>query len=316
MSLDVVCWNEKRGGSNETRAGAGTYPNYMIPVWKQRMFDRANNLTEAGIQEFLEAAGAGLAYRLVAYQGCRIIGLLSNLEREKYGNELRDRLARHGALETVTRAMGAHMVCPRVLAMGCIALQAMADGHREHSDTVIALGGAEVLPDFHTFFDSKLCDGSGTRRCHTRQYRSYATVQCDLAPCHPLPSHRRCQHISRFSQQRRRRWIPPCMYVLSLSICRRSLTLEDTAGSILGSPAPGNDGPKACRVLHGSSRLPILHGGRRTAVGGCRRRRRPFCYNVCVLGVIRRSADLRVRLMAPPSKAVSERRAVCGVGGG
>ena len=172
LSLDIVGWS----GSNETSAGAGagTYPNYMIPVWKQRMFDRANNLTEAGIQEFLEAAGAGLAYRLVAYQGCRIIGLLSNLEREKYGNELRDRLARHGALETVTRAMGAHMVCPRVLAMGCIALQAMADGHREHSDTVIALGGAEVLPDLHTFFDSKPYDGSGTRRCHTRRDRSYA----------------------------------------------------------------------------------------------------------------------------------------------
>ena len=28
----------------------------------------------------------------------------------RYGNELRDRLARHGALETVTRAMGAHLV--------------------------------------------------------------------------------------------------------------------------------------------------------------------------------------------------------------
>ncbi len=133
---------------NGTGAGAeakGAYPNFMVPVWKQTMFDRANNLTEAGIKEFLEAASAGLAYRLVAYQGCRIIGLLSNLEREKYGNELRDRLARHGALETVTRAMGAHLVSPRVLAMGCIAIQAMADGHREHSETVIALGGAEVF---------------------------------------------------------------------------------------------------------------------------------------------------------------------------
>ena len=48
--------------------------------------------------------------RLIAFQGCRIIGLLSNFERDKYGNELRDRLARHGALETVTRAMGAHLV--------------------------------------------------------------------------------------------------------------------------------------------------------------------------------------------------------------
>ena len=74
------------------------------------MFDRANNLTESGIQEFLQAASAGLAYRLVAYQGCRIIGVLSNLEREKYGDELRDRLARHGALETITKAMGAHLV--------------------------------------------------------------------------------------------------------------------------------------------------------------------------------------------------------------
>jgi hypothetical protein len=55
----------------------------MIPVWKQRMFDRANNLTEAGISEFLEAASAGHKYKLVAYQGCRIIGILSNLEREK-----------------------------------------------------------------------------------------------------------------------------------------------------------------------------------------------------------------------------------------
>ena len=61
----------------------GRYPNYMIPVWKQRMFDRANNLTEAGISEFLEAASAGHKYKLVAYQGCRIIGILSNLEREK-----------------------------------------------------------------------------------------------------------------------------------------------------------------------------------------------------------------------------------------
>ena len=61
----------------------GRYPNYMIPVWKQRMFDRANNLTEAGISEFLESASAGHKYKLVAYQGCRIIGILSNLEREK-----------------------------------------------------------------------------------------------------------------------------------------------------------------------------------------------------------------------------------------
>lgn len=96
-------------GVNATVAD-GRYPNLMIPVWKQRMFDRANNLTESGIQEFLQAASAGLAYRLVAYQGCRIIGVLSNLEREKYGDELRDRLARHGALETITKAMGAHLV--------------------------------------------------------------------------------------------------------------------------------------------------------------------------------------------------------------
>ena len=65
------------------RPADGRYPNYMIPVWKQRMFDRANNLTEAGISEFLEAASAGHKYKLVAYQGCRIIGILSNLEREK-----------------------------------------------------------------------------------------------------------------------------------------------------------------------------------------------------------------------------------------
>jgi len=59
--------------------------------------------------------------RLIAFQGCRIIGLLSNFERDKYGNELRDRLARHGALETVTRAMGAHLVCVlRVCVCVCV----------------------------------------------------------------------------------------------------------------------------------------------------------------------------------------------------
>ena len=44
-------------------AADGSYPNYMIPVWKQRMFDRANNLTESGIQEFVQAAAAGHKYR-------------------------------------------------------------------------------------------------------------------------------------------------------------------------------------------------------------------------------------------------------------
>ena len=70
-------------GSTPVTPADGRYPNYMIPVWKQRTFDRANNLTEAGISEFLEAASAGHKYKLVACQGCRIIGILSNLEREK-----------------------------------------------------------------------------------------------------------------------------------------------------------------------------------------------------------------------------------------
>ena len=153
------------GRSNATAAD-GQYPNFMVPVWKQRMFDRANNLTEAGIQEFLQAASAGLAYRqlarelalacgrmhstrphthththslslthactharththahrLVAYQGCRIIGVLSNLEREKYGDELRERLARHGALQTITAAMGAHMVSLCVCVCVCVSV--------------------------------------------------------------------------------------------------------------------------------------------------------------------------------------------------
>ena len=62
------------------------------------------------------------AHRLVAYQGCRIIGVLSNLEREKYGDELRERLARHGALQTITAAMGAHMVSLCVCVCVCVSV--------------------------------------------------------------------------------------------------------------------------------------------------------------------------------------------------
>jgi hypothetical protein len=49
-------------------ATESSYPNYMIPVWKSRMFARADNLTEPGILEFLTATNDGLAYKLIAYQ--------------------------------------------------------------------------------------------------------------------------------------------------------------------------------------------------------------------------------------------------------
>ena len=53
---------------NSPNATDSSYPNYMIPVWKTRMFAHADNLTEPGIFEFLTATNDGLAYKLIAYQ--------------------------------------------------------------------------------------------------------------------------------------------------------------------------------------------------------------------------------------------------------
>eukprot|EP00960_Hanusia_phi_P075000 768357-Hanusia_phi.AAC.1 len=123
----------------------GKYPNYMIPVWKERMIAHANNLTEEGIQIFLDSMRTGHKYKLVAYQGCRIIGLLANFDRDKYGNEIRERVANLGGITATTMAMGSHMVSAQVQSMGCFAIQALVDGHKNHTHQVIELGAVDVV---------------------------------------------------------------------------------------------------------------------------------------------------------------------------
>mmetsp|Transcript_34965 Transcript_34965/g.109313 ORF Transcript_34965/g.109313 Transcript_34965/m.109313 type:complete len:276 (+) Transcript_34965:211-1038(+) len=146
FAVSVSC-DEQEGSGNHTTSPVadGTYPNYMVPVWKDKMIAHANNLTEDGISIFLDCMRTGYKYRLVAFQGCRIVGLLANFDRAKYGDEIRERVAKLGGIAATTMAMGSHMVSAKVQSMGCFAIQALADGHRKHTHEAINLGAVDVV---------------------------------------------------------------------------------------------------------------------------------------------------------------------------
>ncbi len=57
-------------------------PNYMIPIWKQRLYDTGNNGSYAELVSTFDEGGPESV--LVAYQGCKIINVLSNHKREVF----------------------------------------------------------------------------------------------------------------------------------------------------------------------------------------------------------------------------------------
>ena len=55
-------------------------PNYMIPVWKEKLYEAGNNESYQKLIDVLNEGGPHSV--LVAYQGCRIINVLSHYKRE------------------------------------------------------------------------------------------------------------------------------------------------------------------------------------------------------------------------------------------
>lgn len=127
------------GGQCESGAGKATSRDDRIPGWKTAMFEGANN---GSLHLVVDTMKAGAEHsRLVAFQGCRIVTLLAQLE----GGAKRDDLCVLGAIPAVTSAMGAHKPSAKVQAMGCAAMQALADGNANHTEATVRSGGAEVV---------------------------------------------------------------------------------------------------------------------------------------------------------------------------
>ncbi len=56
------------------------FPNYMIPVWKDRMYDAGNNESYMEMISVLNEGGPRSV--LIAYHGCKIVNILSHYKRE------------------------------------------------------------------------------------------------------------------------------------------------------------------------------------------------------------------------------------------
>ena len=95
-----------------TSGNTATVRNDKIPVWHEQIYAAAENRSFA---EFILVMNEGSAEsRLVAYQCCRILQVLATFDRNEKGDQTREELVNLGAIEAVTKAMGAHLNSPKV----------------------------------------------------------------------------------------------------------------------------------------------------------------------------------------------------------
>ncbi len=83
----MSCFNKHQASSNSEDLASdlpaktkSSGPNYMIPVWKERLYDAANNESYTELVSVLNEGGPHSV--LIAYQGCKIVNVLSHHKRE------------------------------------------------------------------------------------------------------------------------------------------------------------------------------------------------------------------------------------------